>query len=406
MDSDGFTPAPAGFGPAPAGPAPAGFSPVPAGPVPAGPAPVGASAPVPPAAPPRRFGRRARIAALAVVLVAALGGGVFAWAPWTPNPPTAVHATSPTAGTAVISWTASKGGGSPSHYLVLRDGKQVGSVPASVTSYADHGLIPGTKYHYTVVAAGLSDSGPSVKATVTTATPSPGGLVASQVTHTSVALHWSLPASTPAPDHYVIYNGTNIVTTVPGTTTSYTDNGETAGAQFQYDVVAQWGAAASAPSAAASGQTLAAPLSQSVPVRIETSKTYVVTYGTLTVGLSWNEEWWATPACSQSNCNLTITVYLYEAGGQYSPQFTVGLHPSGDAYTGAATAKVTFCGTPQNPIPETDNVTLTLKPGKGSAPNGAWGSWTGTLMISAPPTTAAGGGCTAGAWTFALTSRN
>ena len=353
----------------------------------------------------KRFGRRARIATLAVVVVAALAGGVFAWAPWTPNPPTAVHATSPTAGTAVISWAASKGGVGPSHYLVLRDGKQVGSVPASVTSYADHGLVPGTMYHYTVVAAGLANSGPSVKATVTIATPSPVGLVASQVTYTSVALHWSLPPSTPAPSHYVIYDGTNIVTTVPGTTTSYTDSGETPGAQFQYDVVAQWGNASSAPSAAASGQMLSPPLSQSMPVHIEVSNTYMLTNGTLAVGYSWNEEWWAAPACSRSSCNVTIAVYLYDGSGPASSPFMVGLHPSGDGYTGAATAKLSTCGMPPHVTPETDTVKLTLKPGKGSVLNGRWRTWTGSMVVNAPPMTVTGGACVAANWTLALTSR-
>ena len=367
-------------------------------------------APTPPPAPApaggRRFGRRARIIALAAVVVAALLVGVAVWAPWTPNPPTAVHATSPTASTAVISWTSSRGGASPDHYLVLRDGKQVGSVPGSATSYTDNGLIPGTTYRYTVVAAGLVNSAPSVKATVTTATPSPVGLAASQVTHTSVALHWSQPPNTPAPDHYVIYNGTAIVSTVPGTTTSYTDTGESPGAQFDYDVVAQWGNASSAPSAAASGQTLAAPLSESVPVRIATSETYALAYGTVTIGYAWNEEWWATPACSQANCNLTITVYLYEGGGQYSKQFTVGVHPSGDAYTGTATAQVASCVNPQTGVatPGTNTVTLTLKPGQ-AAPDGVWRAWTGTMVVSAPRMTVAGGTCPAATFTFDLTSR-
>jgi hypothetical protein len=216
----------------------------------------------------RWFSRRVRIATLSVV-VAALIAGVVVWAPWTPSPPTAVHATSPTATTAVISWTASTGGFGPDHYLVLRDGKQIGLVPASATSYTDHGLVPGKTYHYTVIAAGLVNSGPSATVTMRAATPSPAGLVTSQVTHTTVTLRWSPPPNAPIPDQYVIYNGANVVTTVPGTTTSYTDKAETAGAQFQYYVVAQWGSASSAPSAFANGQTLAPPLSQLVPVHIE-----------------------------------------------------------------------------------------------------------------------------------------
>lgn len=377
MDFDEITPAPAGFGPPP----------------------VDAVMPAPPRGRGRRFGRRARIAAL-VVVVAALVAGVAVWAPWTPNPPTAVHVTSPTAGTAVILWTASKGGASPSHYLVLRDGKQVGSVASGVTSYTDHGLVPGTTYHYTVIAAALVNSGPSARARVTTAAPSPVGLVASQVTHTSVALHWSPPPNAPAPDHYVIYNGTNIITTVPGATTAYTDKGETPGAQFEYDVVARWGSASSAPSGAASGQTLAAPLTESVPVHIDTTSIPPTATG-VTVGYNWNEEWWAAPACSASSCDMTMQVTV--DGGQFYKQFSVGLHPSDGSYLGSAKAQITSCG--PNATQATDTVTLTLSPRRGSGRDGAWGSWTGTMEWIAPPMTTAGASCPAGTWTFALTSR-
>ena len=200
-------------------------------------APAPAATPAPPPAPPPpsrgwRSGRRARIATLAVA-IAALIAGVVVWAPWTPSPPTAVYATSPTPTIAVISWTASADGLAPDHYLVLRDGTQVGSLPSSATSYTDHGLVPGRTYQYTVIAAGLVNSDPSARATVRPATPSPAGLVTSQVTHTTVTLRWSPPPNAPIPDHYTIYNvsygQTSIVTTVPGTTTSYTDTGQSAG---------------------------------------------------------------------------------------------------------------------------------------------------------------------------------
>jgi hypothetical protein len=42
----------------------------------------------------------------------------------------------------------------PSHYLVLRNGRQVGSVPAGVVSWTDHRLAPMATYHYTVAVPG------------------------------------------------------------------------------------------------------------------------------------------------------------------------------------------------------------------------------------------------------------
>jgi hypothetical protein len=359
----------------------------------------------------RRFGRRARIITLAVVAVAALIAGVTVWAPWTPNSPTAVHATSPTATTAVISWTASTGVFGPDHYLVLREGKQVASVPGSATSYTDHGLAPGWTYHYTVIAAGLVNSGPSAEATVRAATPSPAGLVTSQVTHTTVTLNWSPPPNAPTPDHYVIsdvsYGQASSVITVPGTTTSYTDKGQTAGAPFQYHVVAKWGAASSAPSAAATGQTLAAPLTGSFPVRVGYASVPGNGWTGESVGYSWTDQWYATPACHAASCDMTITLSLIPPGGFMYQQVPVAMHPSGSGgtYTGSATAKVTYCGKPPSGAPETDTFTLTMTPARGSVRNGAWGNWSGTVVLNAPPLTVAAGSCPAGTWTLALRSR-
>jgi hypothetical protein len=366
-------------------------------------APDAAPVPEPPPAPEppksRRFSRRSWIAALAVVVVAALIAGVAVWAPWMPSPPTAVHATSPTATTAVISWTASTGAFGPDHYLVLRDGKQVGSVPASATSFTDHGLAPGRTYHYTVIAAGLANSGPSAKAIVRAATPSPARLVTSQVTHTTVTLLWSPPPDAPTPDHYVIYNAASIVTTVPGTTMSYTDNGQAAGAPFQYEVVARWGSASSAPSAPASGQTIAPPLSQVFSVRVEYTTVPGGSWTSAPAGYAWTDQWSADPACKARSCDLTITLSLVPPGGYGYQQVLVPVHPSGSgaAYTGSGKAKVTYCGgAPPKGTPETDTFTLTMAPVKGSVRNGAWGAWSGTVVLNAPVVTLAAGTCLAG----------
>jgi hypothetical protein len=354
-----------------------------------------------------RFGRRARIATLAVA-VAALIAGVVVWAPWAPNPPTGVHATSPTATTAVISWTASSSAFGPDHYLVLRDGTQVGSVPSSATSYTDHGIVPGMTYHYSVIAAGLANSGPSATATVRAATPSPAGLVTSQVTHTTVTLRWSAPPNAPAPDHYVIYNAASAVATVPGTTTSYTDKTGAPGAPFEYDVVAQWGRASSAPSAAATGQMLEPPLSSVFAVNVEYTSVPGGGWMSVPVGYNWTDQWSAAPACNAGSCNLTITLSLVPPGGYGYQEVYVTMHPSGsgDAYTGSSTAKVTYCGgKPPAGTAETDTFTMTIRPTTGSVRNGAWGAWSGTVVLNAPSLNLAAGSCPGGTWTLALKSQ-
>src|ERR1700759_5717223 len=230
---------------------------------------VGGPAPLPPRM--RRISRRAKLASIAGVVVAVLIAGLVVWSPWMPNPPTEVRATSPTASSVVVSWVASNGSTlSPGNYRVLRNGRQVGSVSAGPTSWPDHGLAPGATYHYTVVAAGLAPSAPSATATVTTITPSPIRLTA-HPTHPTVDLHWSPSPLGPTPEHYVLSNGTTVVATLPGTTTSYTEQSQSPGTSFNYTVVAEWGSYLSGPSAAASGATIASPLNSEVPVHGNTT---------------------------------------------------------------------------------------------------------------------------------------
>src|SRR5260370_1984545 len=62
--------------------------------------------------------------------------GLIVWAPWSPKPvaPTAVRAQSPTATTAVVSWSKPNGGATPDRFLILRAGKPAGNDPARETS--------------------------------------------------------------------------------------------------------------------------------------------------------------------------------------------------------------------------------------------------------------------------------
>jgi len=159
--------------------------------------------------------------------------------------------------------------GGPSHYLVLRNGRQVGSVPAGVVSWTNHGLAPGATYHYTVVA------------------------------------------------------------TVPGTTTSHTDQGQSPGTS-KYTVVAQWGDYLSGPSAAASGATIAAPLSSEVPVRIDTTRSPGSSWGPIVVGYHWDDTWSAAPTCTPSGCPvITMTISVGPSGTFENASLPVTLHGSG-----------------------------------------------------------------------------
>ena len=357
-------------------------------------------------APPRRRGisRRVKVASVAGVVVVALIAGLVVWSPWKPNPPAGVHATSPTATSALVSWQAAGGTiAGPSSYLVLRDGRQVGSVPASATSWTDHGLAPGATYHYTVVAAGLGNSDPSAAATVTTITPSPVHLTA-RATHTTVDLHWSPPLG-PTPGHYVISNGGAVVATLPGTTTTYLDKGLSPGASFQYTVVAQWGGYFSGPSQAANGAAIAAPLSGSVPVHVDTTSSPGSSWGSIVDGYHWDDTWNAMPSCTPGNCTMKVVVSVGPSGTFADATVPVTLNPSGTGYSGTTTAQVAECKTSTSVVFYTNTITVTLTPTKGKVQNGAWTAWTGTMTMVAPYMNEGGGYyCPSGAWSFAVTS--
>src|SRR6266404_3617253 len=145
------------------------------------------SAPSAPAAPRRR--PPTWLLVLAGLVVVGLIIGLIVWAPWSPKPvaPAAVRVQSPTATTAVVSWSKPNGGATPDRFLILRDGKQAGIVPAGETSWTDTGLVPGSKHRYAVeTAAGGAQSSPSiVEPVVTTLTPSPVGLAITSKTWTN-----------------------------------------------------------------------------------------------------------------------------------------------------------------------------------------------------------------------------
>ncbi len=115
------------------------------------------------------------IAAVALVVVLGVAGGLVAWAPWVPPPvlrPTGLRAGQPTISSAALGWSRPATGPLPDRYLILRDGKVVASVRGTLTSYQDRGLAPATTYKYRVEAVrGGVRSPVSRTLVVTTATP-------------------------------------------------------------------------------------------------------------------------------------------------------------------------------------------------------------------------------------------
>jgi chitodextrinase len=353
-----------------------------------------------PTPPPKRRNRWPLFALVAVVVLG-LTAGLLVWAPWhkVPVAPAAVHGHSPTATSVLVSWSASSGGATIDRYLILRDGTQVGAVPASQTSYLDNGLAPGATHRYKIIAvSGTQQSRPSASIAVRTITPSPIGLVVGQATWTSVQFHWSPPPDSPTPSGYEIFvNGAPSVT-LPGGTTSYNDTGLQLATTYQYRVVAMWGSQQSSRSRVLAVTTLAAPLQGSAPLQVKTLST-PGGGASLSVGERWSDSWTFTPSCTANGCTL-------KTNGEWAPPnlatvpFTVNLTRSGAWYVGSSTAHITACRS----VKTQDTVTLRITPDDGAVNKGAWNSWHGTWVVSAPYTTESGGYyCPTQSWTMSLT---
>ena len=333
--------------------------------------------------PPSQAGRRRRPLMIAGgVALVGLVVGLVIWQPWNPppNPPTAVSLQSPTATTVVVSWTAPKGGATPDKYLILRDGNQAGSVPASQASWTDTGLTPGSKHQYEVVTHGGGQrSGPTKDLGVTTLTPPPVSLAVTKSTYTTVSLHWTASPKAPAPDGYTIYQGGSQIGTTPGSATSDTVSSLSPGGSYQFTVTEHWGGVASTQSSALTATTLSAPLSGSVPVNLKVTSIPSGSTG-LTDGQTWSDTWRFTADCSPSSCTLTSNAEV-APNNLGATTFTVKLSPSGGGYQGTTTAHFSHCGSVQ----DKDTVSMQISP-KGSISNGGWTAWSGTLLISAPYT--------------------
>jgi Fibronectin type III domain len=357
----------------------------------------------PPPSGPTRSGRRRKtwIIALSAMVLVGLVVGLFVWAPWhkVPVAPTVVNWQSPTATAVLVSWAPSKGGATVDHYLILRDGKQVGSVPASQTSYTDNGLAPGTAHRYTIVAtSGTQRSSPSKEIKVTTLAPSPVGLAVGQETWTTVDFHWSPSPKGPVPSEFVIYSGGTSIAVVPGTIDSYSVTGLTPGSVYQYQVAAKWGEQQSRLTPALAAATLSPPLQGDVPVHVTTTST-PGSGASLSVGQKWSDTWKFSSNCTRNKCTLT-TDAEFAAPGFTAQPFTMTLTSSGSGYAGTTQAEVSKCGS----INVKNTVTLRITPNQGAVSNGGWNAWSGTMVLSSPYVMASSTTfCAVQSWNFTVT---
>ncbi|HEY5986643.1 MAG TPA: fibronectin type III domain-containing protein [Streptosporangiaceae bacterium] len=115
------------------------------------------------------------MAAIAIAVVAGLITGLVIWAS-SKNPPllrpSGLMAGPSTTSSVAFRWSSPATGPAPDKYLILRDGKVIGSVPGTFTSYWGTGLPPATQFRYRVAAVrGGKRSAQSPVLVVRTATP-------------------------------------------------------------------------------------------------------------------------------------------------------------------------------------------------------------------------------------------
>jgi len=230
-----------------------------------------------------------------------------------PGAPTGLTASNVSPNGVTLNWTASTDAGGPGigGYFVYRNGNQIATV-SSGTSYTDAALSTSTSYSYQVAAFDTANppkvsalsSALSVTTLADTQPPTvPTGLVASNVSTSSLTLSWTASTDLPNPGgtgvggYYVYRNGTKIATV---TNTSYADAGLAAATSYSYTVAAfdkSIPANVSAPSTALVVTTVADTQPPTAPGALTAT-----TVSTTQINLSW----------TASSDTVGVTNYLIE----------------------------------------------------------------------------------------------
>jgi chitodextrinase len=143
-----------------------------------------------------------------------------------------------------LSWSASTDNVGVTGYTVYRNGSALATVTGTTLAYADMNAAAGTTYSYTVDAfdAAGNHSSQSAPVVVTTPTPDttppsvPSGLVGSAASATQVNLSWSASTDNVGVTGYTVYRNGSALTTVSGSTQSYSDTTASPSTTYSYTV--------------------------------------------------------------------------------------------------------------------------------------------------------------------------
>ena len=234
----------------------------------------------------------------------------------------------------------------------------------------------------------------------------PAGLTAGPSTASSVAFHWSGPATGPLPDKYVILSGGRVIGSVPGRETSYLRTGLAPATAYAYRVAAVRGGSRSAPSAVLVVRTLTPPLSAARWQGPWTMHVRITAGGAALTGprpLRWDDSLRVSPQCAVGPCPVRV------AGTFNGYPFRAALSRAGAVYQGTTVARSFRCGPRHGAVPmrTTLKIRATITAAEAGS-NGAWlaSSWAGRLTASAAYTTTATFYCNAFQVTAALSGHS
>jgi chitodextrinase len=164
-----------------------------------------------------------------------------------PSTPTDLRAKAMSSSEIDLSWTQSSDNVAVTGYIVYRNNERLTTVPGTASTYKDTSLAASTGYVYTVQAtdAAGNRSGQSNRtkaktlASADTEAPStPTTLTATPVSSAEIDLSWAASSDNVAVTGYIISRDGTMLTTVPGTTTTYRDTSVAASTAYNYTVEA------------------------------------------------------------------------------------------------------------------------------------------------------------------------
>lgn len=234
----------------------------------------------------------------------------------------------------------------------------------------------------------------------------PAGLAASTSSTSSVTFSWSGPAAGPAPDRYVISRDGEVIGSIRGTITRYRDRALAPATTYHYQVTAVRDATRSRRSAILTASTVTPPVSAAILDGSWTVGYRVVRSpgGTFATGTRWADTWQFKPRCPSGPCAVELSGVITGPGNFKPMPFTATLTRAGAVYTGTSSAHIENCDGNTHPIRSTLSFRLTLS--SAGADNRAWtaSSWTGTMVLSSPYTSAGAEYCAAQTVTTTLSS--